>query len=57
MVNGIIEIIATNPPSIALAGGILLMLSGNEDLGMTVFGLGVVMQGAWLVLKFGLFNR
>jgi len=52
MAGAIIEIIAKNPPSILIAGGVLLLLAQN-DAGMILVGLGVILQVIWMFLKFG----
>ena len=57
MISAIIKIMATNPPSIAMAGGVLLTLAGNSDLGMKMFYTGALLQGLWLALRFGLFRK
>ena len=57
VIEAVFEIVAKNPPSIAMAGGVLLMLTGNNDTGMTVFSVGAVLQGIWLALRFGLLER
>ena len=44
--------IAKNPPSIAILGGILLILTGNEELGMQVFSTGALLQVGWLGVQF-----
>jgi len=54
MLEVILKFVATNPPSIALAGGILLMLTGNAELGKQVFTTGVGLQVLWLVVKFAI---
>jgi hypothetical protein len=57
MISAIIKIMATNPPSIAMAGGILLTFAGNSDLGMKMFYTGALLQGLWLALRFGLLRK
>ncbi len=59
-VEAVFKFIAKNPPSIAIAGGILMWLVGSlqQTLGMSgqtllgpapwVFGAGVVLQVLWL---------
>ena len=57
MISAMVKIIATNPPSIAIACGILFMLTCNPYLWKTVFFTGALLQGFWLVLRFGLIRR
>lgn len=52
MAGAMIEIIAKNPPSILIAGGVILLLVQN-DSGMILVILGVILQLIWMVLKFG----
>ena len=61
-IDAIFHFVARNPPSIAIAGGVLMWLVGSlqQALGMGgqallgpapwVFGAGVVLQVLWLVL-------
>jgi hypothetical protein len=51
------KLIATNPPSIATAGGVLLMLAGDAELGKQIFTVGVVLQVLWLLLRYGIIHR
>jgi len=57
VISAIFKIIASNPPSIAIAGGILLMLSGQTESGTMVFYTGAILQGLWLALRFGLLKK
>jgi len=57
VISAIFKIVASNPPSIAMAGGILLMLSGQTELGTSVFYTGAILQGLWLALKSGLLKK
>jgi len=50
MIDAIFDFIADNPPSIAIAGGILLYLFGHTEFGVIAFFSGVVLQILWLIL-------
>jgi hypothetical protein len=51
MTGAVIKILAKNPPSILIAGGVILLLAGKNN-GMDLVYLGVILQIIWLVLKF-----
>jgi hypothetical protein len=40
--------IAKNPPAMLIAGGILIILLGNQNLGMFLIILGIILQIGWL---------
>ena len=48
-----IKIIATTVPAIAIATGAILVMAGNEEIGVLTIVGGIAMQFAWLVLAFG----
>lgn len=54
MLEILFKFIVTNPPSIAMAGGILLMLTGNIELGKQIFTAGVGLQVLWLAMKYAI---
>jgi len=64
-INAIFHIFARNPPSIAIAGGILMWILGTLfgfiygdftnpllDWAPTVFFSGVILQIVWLIIKY-----
>lgn len=58
-VDVIIEVFASNPPSILFALGFVLLLLGFStgdqgivDAGWIFVGIGVVLQTLWLILKY-----
>ena len=57
MLDVIFKLITINPPSIAMAGGVLLMLMGDVELGKQIFTVGVVLQVLWLLLRYGIIHR
>jgi hypothetical protein len=57
MLDVIFKLIAANPPSIAMAGGVLLMLMGDVELEKQFFTVGVVLQVLWLLLRYGNIHR
>jgi hypothetical protein len=51
MISAIIKIFASNPPSIAIAIGGVLALTGQTAVGLAFLGVGVVLQALWLLLN------
>ena len=58
-IDAVFKIIAKNPPSIAIAGGILMMILGNlltnpelSSDGRLVFFVGVLLQIGWLAMQY-----
>ncbi len=58
-IDVIFQIIARNPPSIAIAGGIIIILAGGfinnsemMSMGMSVILVGVLLQAGWLLMQY-----
>ncbi len=52
MLNALIKIFASNPPSIALALAGLLALSGQLNEAYTFLSAGILMQICWILGKY-----
>jgi hypothetical protein len=52
MVNTIIEIIAKNPPSIAVAIAGLLALAGDYNNAIKFLFAGIFLQGLWILGRY-----
>lgn len=44
--------VAKNPPTVAMAGGVLLMLVGNVQAGEQAFNTGAILQALWIFAKY-----